>query len=126
MKKVEEETGGVPYAYVLGALDVKDAFLQVPQEEPAQVSAPNGIFEVKRNLPGQRIGAKAWFEHLTKWLSEKGFIFSQTNPCLGRLEDKMMVLIHVDDVMFTGEKAFLVCAVPHGHRKHFPVSPKDL
>ena len=54
MKKVEEETGGVPYAYVLGALDVKDAFLQVPQEEPAQVSAPNGIFEVKRNLPGQR------------------------------------------------------------------------
>lgn len=33
-----------------------------PQAVPTQVSTANGHFEVQRNLPKQRIGAKAWFE----------------------------------------------------------------
>ena len=57
MKKQEEEVGGE--RYWLGSLDVKDAFLQVDQEVPTQLRTPNGHFEVLKNLPGQRIGAKA-------------------------------------------------------------------
>ena len=54
MRRHEEESGGPNF--VLG---FKDAFLQVPQEEPAQVTTAGGHFLVKRNLPGQRNGAKA-------------------------------------------------------------------
>ena len=56
-QSLEEESGG--QHFVLGALDVKDAFLQVPQEEPTQVTTAGGHFLVKRNLPQQRIGARS-------------------------------------------------------------------
>ena len=107
MRRLEEESGGPNF--VLGALDVKDALLQVPQEEPTQVTTAGGHFLVKRNLPGQRIGAKAWFERLTSRLKTEVFVFSQVNPCLGRLESKalLLLLIHVDDVLFTGERKYL-------------------
>ena len=108
MKKLEEESGGP--RFVLGALDVKDAFLQVPQEEPTQVTTAGGHFLVKRNLPGQRIGAKAWFGRLTAWL--KDFLFSQINPCLGRMADKAVLLIHVDDILFSGEAGYVEKELP--------------
>ena len=56
-----EQNKGRP---VIGALDVKDAFLQVPQERPLRIVTAMGEYKVLRNLPGQRIGAKAWYEHL--------------------------------------------------------------
>lgn len=55
-RRLEEEVGGAKF--ILGALDVKDAFLQVTQEESTQVTIIDGYFEVRRNLPGQCIGAK--------------------------------------------------------------------
>ena len=94
MKKLEEKDGGEEYW--LGAMDVKDAFLQVPQEELTQVKTARGYYEVKRNLLGQRLGAKAWFDYFTDWLKSRGFQFSDINPCLGRRKNQMMVLIHVD------------------------------
>lgn len=45
IKKEEEEHGGLQYT--LGALDIKDAFLQVPQAVPTQVSTPSGHFEAR-------------------------------------------------------------------------------
>lgn len=77
---------------MLGALDVKDAFLQAPQEEPTQVTTAGGHFLVKRHLPGQRIGAEAWFEYLTAWLRGKDFIFWQINPRFGRFGDEALLL----------------------------------
>ena len=62
-KKMEEKSGGEPYW--LGSMDVKDAFLQVPQEEPTQVQTARGYCEV------------------------------------------MMVLIHVDDVMYVSTKDYM-------------------
>ena len=41
---------------------------------------------------------------LTSWLKTEGFVFSQINPCL---ESKALLLIHVDDVLFTGERRYL-------------------
>ena len=102
MRKKEAEDGGPQVQ--LGSLDVKDAFLQVPQDEPTQVTTATGHFEVRLNLLGQRIRAKAWFEYFTGWLCEKGFEFTKTNPCLGKLAKKMAVLIHVDDVLYILER----------------------
>lgn len=122
MRKLAEESGGP--RFVLGALDVKDAFLQVPQEEPTQVTTAGGHFLVKRNLPGQRIGAKAWFERLTAWLEDKGFVFSQINPrlSLGRLADKALLLIHVDDILFAGEMEYVEKDLLPALRKSFEIS----
>ena len=124
MKKAEEEHGGLEYT--LGALDIKDAFLQVPQAAPTQVSTASGHFEVKKNLPGQRIGAKAWFDYLTDWLKAREFSLSEINPCLGRFGHKMMLLIHVDDVMFVGEKDYVMEQFIPDLKQSFEISEQHL
>ena len=97
------------YEYLLGSLGIKDSFLQVEQKEPLRVrlgKGPHGAqdFFVLRNLPGQRLGARAWFDHLSDYFKEKAnFKHCLLNPCLAR-NDKMMLLVHVDDVILMGEK----------------------
>ena len=49
---------------VMGALDVRDAFLQAEQDEPVLVHLQNEPFIIMRNLPGQHLGAKQWYLHL--------------------------------------------------------------
>eukprot|EP00435_Cladocopium_sp_Y103_P032843 s2896_g8.t1 len=51
--------------HVLGVVDIKDAFLCVPQERPFSVQLAGRRFIIAKNLPGQRLGAKAWY-----WFSE--------------------------------------------------------
>ena len=58
----EAREGEGAFSQMLGCLDVKDAFLQVPQEKPLKVNLRGEEFLGKRNLPGQRVGAKAWFD----------------------------------------------------------------
>lgn len=99
MKKQEEEIGGEKFW--LGSLDVKDAFLQVDQ------ATSNGHFEALKNLPGQRVGAEARYECITSWLEGNGFVFGKESPCLGRRNDDMMLLIHVDDIMFVGKESYV-------------------
>ena len=62
----EDETGDP----VIGALDIKDAFLQVAQERPLQISTSLGKYKYKvlKNLLGQRIGAIAWYERIQDYL----------------------------------------------------------
>lgn len=96
-----------PRQVTLGALDVKDAFLQVPQEN-LQIVAGGKRYRVLKNLPGQRLGAKAWYTYFTNFLVEKGFTFHADNPCLGKLCEvggSVYVLIHVDDLMFYGDSS---------------------
>ena len=47
---------------------MKDAFLQVPQEKPWKVNLGGEEFLVKRNLPGERVGAKALYDFFTGYL----------------------------------------------------------
>ena len=61
----EAREGEGAFSQVLGCLGVKDAFLQVPQEKPLKVNLRGEELLVKRNLPGQRAGAKAWFDFFT-------------------------------------------------------------
>ena len=54
----------------LGTVDVKDAFLMVDQPSPMLVTLLGKAYTVKRNLPGQRLGAKSWYWHLRGFLSK--------------------------------------------------------
>ena len=92
---------------MIGSMDIKDAFLQVEQEEPLRIAVETGEFIVRKNLPGQRLGPKAWFDHISNFLKKKGeFKSCDLNPCLLR-NDLAMLLIHVDDIMIAGSSYYI-------------------
>ena len=97
-----------PMAYqpLLAALDIGDAFLQVPQDKPLKVILHGQAYAVLRNLPGQRLGAKAWYWFFRKFLEEKlNYEFCTEQPCLGR-NGQSVILLHVDDMLFCGNSIF--------------------
>ena len=57
-----------------------------------------------KNLPGQRQGAQAWFNHLVEFLESIGFEFCKENACLWRKADQVFVLIHVDGILYYGQE----------------------
>ena len=74
------------FSPTIECLDVKGAFLQVPQEKPLKVILRGKELLVKRNLPGQRDGAKACFDFSTEYFTEElNYQFSAECPCLGRV-----------------------------------------
>ena len=80
----------------MAALDIKDASLEVPQHTS---------FSIK-NLPGQRLGARAWYCYLCAFLDEAmQFEFCSVQPCLARTQE-CAILIHVDDIMCVGSLKF--------------------
>jgi hypothetical protein len=91
-------------------LDIKDAFLQVPQEKLVEVSLYNQKYIIKRNLPGQRLGAKAWYWFFREYVTEAlQFEWSVEQPCLARCTKDGVhncFMIHVDDLLFTGSSKF--------------------
>ena len=106
--KLKDAAGRSEEEVMLGTMDIKDAFLQVPQEEPLRLRMQGGDFIVLKNLPGQRIGAKAWFDYFSKFLAEElGFEACKLNPCLLRSR-KAVLLVHVDDVMVKGNSKYIL------------------
>ena len=105
--EIVESQHGEEKDVLIGSMDIKDAFLQVKQEEPLRIVVESGEFIVHKNLPGQRLGAKAWFDHISNFLKVKGgFRSCELNPCLLR-NDLAMLLIHVDDIMITGSSYYI-------------------
>ena len=105
-----ETTSDSKYEITLAALDIKDAFLQVPQENLVEVSLYNQKYIIKRNLPGQRLGAKAWYwffrDYVTNALQCE---WSVEQPCLAHCTRDGVhncFMIHVDDLLFTGSAKF--------------------
>ena len=96
--------GVLPGDVQIGSLDIKDAFLMADQEKQVQITTKVGRFKVLKNLPGQRLAARAWYECLVSFLEGKGVQFSKENPCLGKRNDSLFIRLHVDDVMFCGMK----------------------
>ena len=77
--------------WVILVLDIKDAYLQVPQQEEVLVKISDWmkracnigegiVWRLKRCLPGQRNAATRWYEHLRSILERLGFEFSQHVP----------------------------------------------
>eukprot|EP00435_Cladocopium_sp_Y103_P003562 s395_g1.t1 len=102
MSGIDDEQYGV----ILAALDIKDAFLQTPQEHAVAVVLNGVEYVVLRNLPGQRLGSKAWCWHFRQLAtSTLGFERSAVQPCLARCQENVFMQ-HVDDLLFAGRHQF--------------------
>ena len=110
LSETTEESNSSNYQTVMAALDIKDAFLQVPQEKLVGVALYNQHYVIKRNLPGQRLGAKAWYWHFRNYVTEVlKCEWSVEQPCLARCTSNGIhncFMIHVDDLLFTGDLKF--------------------
>ena len=82
MQQSEAEGMSSDYEPTLCSLDIKDAFLQVPQREPIRVYLNNVPYIILRNLPGQRQGSKEWYWHFRQFLTDElGFQWCDIQPC---------------------------------------------
>ncbi len=103
--------------YVLGSLDIGDAYLMVPQSLVRKVKlidgdlggvAGDGAWLIHRCLPGQRDGARKWYDYFADVLEKNfGAVACKEQPSIFKIEGKGFLLIHVDDVMFYMDQQFL-------------------
>ena len=104
--KIAETESKEEYNVVMGSLDVRDAFLQVEQDDPVHVFLQGEPFIIKRNLPGHCLGAKLWYLCLKAFLMESmNFEFCPEQPCLAKTPEAT-IMIHVDDILYVGLKSF--------------------
>eukprot|EP00435_Cladocopium_sp_Y103_P018098 s929_g4.t1 len=83
---------------VMLALDVKDAFLIVLQEQPTRVRCTNA-------LPGQREGSLLWHRDLVQFISERILQMKEHEAYPSVLRSQRgdcMIMIHVDDLLIVG------------------------
>ena len=101
------------------SLDIKDAFLQVPQRRPVKCRIPRGkgssavagmekkAWKLRKVLPGQRDASLLWSEYCATLLQEEGYEKSSANPALFRLIKNDTVvsvcIVHVDDLQVAGK-----------------------
>ena len=82
----QKQTDGQADDWILSSLDVKDAFLQVAQEHAIKVTLYGRDFAIAKNLPGQRLGARAWYWHFRRFLTDRlGFTWCPTQPWFGQM-----------------------------------------
>ena len=100
--------------FILGSVDVADAFLTVPQREPTKVVLKDALmqsltFGLGKVLPGQRAGAQWWYEAITDLLCrELNMKQCPAYPNLMSTEDqKCVILLHVDDMLVCGHGGFV-------------------
>jgi hypothetical protein len=120
--------------WMLSYVDVKDAFLSVPQIELVLVSVPSWwrpesnadggerFWVLERCLPGQRNAAAWFFDFLSDHLNALGFFNTPLLPSLFRHKTKNVVVCsHVDDLVLAGEESDLLWAIG-GLKRNFTVS----
>ena len=89
--------------YILGSVDVSDAYLQVEQSEPTVVEIDGTYYELGYTLPGQRTGSSAWFNKLQGIAEKHGLKSDEGLPALFYKLQKdgepgIIILSHVDDL----------------------------
>jgi hypothetical protein len=124
LQQEAKETGS-QYQPLLAALDIKVAFLQVPQDNPIEVELQGQKYIICRNLPGQRQGSRSWYWHFRNFLCDKlHFKFCIEQPCVARVPEATL-LIHVDDVLYcsiVGVQSFSTRSSCHAAKNHFFLS----
>ena len=113
----------------LGAIDIADAFLTVKQREATLVSLTNATgekcsFNLGKVLPGQRAGSQWWYEDITHVLcNELEMVQCEPYPNLLANKDRSyFILLHVDDMLVTGDKQFVTNKLLGILKKHYKVS----
>ena len=77
--------------------DIKDAYLTVPQRRPTFIRHGGLIFELKFNLPGQRAGARDFYDKLAGILKSDNLESYEAAPALFIEPKSIGVSTHVDD-----------------------------
>ena len=100
--------------WILRQLDVKNAFLHGPLQEPVFVSQPPGfvdpmhpdhVWQLNKALYGLKQAPRTWFDRLSSFLIDYGFKCSTADPSLFvfHVDNVVMLLIlYVDDIILTG------------------------
>ena len=94
------------------AIDVKDAFLTVEQEQPTRVrctdaSGTSISYSLGRVLPGQRDGSLLWHRGLVKFLGNSSLKKAENNAYLSMLHSTKgdcLMLVHIDDILIVGSR----------------------
>ena len=109
------------FKWLLAFVDVRNAFLLVPQRERVLIQVPawyrrdeknwgvinNGmrVWALRRCLPGQRNAGARWFEYLSEILGEIGFESLGVLPAMFRHKTRDLALCgHVDDLVISGRE----------------------
>ena len=105
--------------FILRTADVGTAFLNAPIKTPYYVYPPTDIglpegkcWKLKRALYGLRGAPRAWYEHVCSYLASLGFSRLLTDPSVfvrGKGEKQVMVLLYVDDMLFSGGSPSTPC-----------------
>ena len=116
--------GFYPDGTVLGSMDIGDAYLNVKQECPRPIkmidSSNDQQFIIARCLPGQRDGARRWYDHCSKVLIEEfQAVACLEQPSIFRLRDHGALLLHVDDVLFALDEEFVKGEFQEKLNKHY-------
>lgn len=70
--------------------------------------AGDGAWVIHRCLPGQRDGARKWYDYFAEVLNKNfNAVACQEQPSVFKIEGKGFLLIHVDDVLFYLDQKFL-------------------
>ena len=85
--------------------DIKDAYLTVPQRRPTFIRHEGLIFELKFNLPGQRAGARDFYDKLAGILKDDGVESFEAAPAFFIEPKTVGVSAHVDDFEVISEPA---------------------
>ena len=115
--------------FLLGAIDIGDAFLTVTQREPTVVTAVDSLnksttFALGKVLPGQRAGSQWWYESITELLcSELDMRQCKSYPNLLSTPDhSCLILLHVDDMLICGKDTFIDGKLVPMLEKHHRIS----
>ena len=109
-KRAEECDSADPHGMLV--LDIRDAYLTVPQRERVRASMPRDYsdafeYEFERCVPGQRDGALLWREHFLEFLRSR-FEVKVCKACPSLFSiDGYMCLMHVDDMFLIAKRSWM-------------------
>jgi len=98
------------FGFELESMDVDAAFLNAQAPEGVYIHPPEGfedpgyVLELVRSLYGMATSPRAWYLHLKTTLEKFGLEAGRADPCFFKKQDKLYVLIYVDDILFTGNR----------------------
>jgi hypothetical protein len=120
--------------FKLHQMDVKSAFLNGYLHEEVYVEQPKGfvdssfpehVYKLKKALYGLKPAPKAWYERLTEFLINNGYVrggIDQTLFVKKNLNEIMIAQIYVDDIVFGGTSNQMVEQFVQHMRSEFEMS----
>lgn len=104
----------------LHQMDVKGAYLNAPIDQEIYVQQPPGyeqtgengsmlMCNLKKSLYGLKQSGRNWYNTLTNFLKNKGFVSSKIDPCIyKRTVANEKIIFWVDDIIICSEKVELI------------------